>query len=41
MRQTGLVFKKMELNIENDINAEDNIGELLTDNADDNTEGIE
>jgi hypothetical protein len=31
----------MELNIENDINVEDNIGELLTGNADDNTEGIE
>ena len=41
MRQTGLVFKKMELNIENNIDAEDNIGELLTGNADDNTEGIE
>ena len=34
-------FNLMELNIENDINVEDNIGELLTVNADDNTEGIE
>lgn len=34
-------FNLMELNIENNIDAEDNIGELLTGNADDNTEGIE
>ena len=34
-------FNFMELNIGNDINVEDNIGELLTGNADDNTEGIE
>lgn len=34
-------FNLMELYSENTINEEDNIGELLTGNADDNTEGIE
>ena len=34
-------FNLMELYNRNIINGEDNIGELLTGNADDNTEGIE